>query len=368
MKKYYLSFFISLIVGFSHAQTNLNLSSVASASASSAGSYGPSNWNDGIINGATFGWVGTAPNQPSPSYMEFSWSTAQTFDSIRVFNVGSNFAPPNGNGVVFTGTADLEYYNGTQWVNITSFSGQGTYGDVYALTFAPVTGTKFRIVNLNTGTNPTNHNPGFDEIEVYLSPQPPAIFDAALSTVDTMLAVANKELLISAKITNVGNQVLDTVALVYQVSNSTTIINETFYVMLAPNADTTLMLSQAIDLDTLPSPLSSENLCVWVSTAMDVANANDTLCLSLLPLQVEEDNLADEITVYPNPARGQFVVESLNPLTEISIYRIDGQLVYRIGLDSMVREEIKHNLPNGIYLMLLNSQTGSKITRLVIQD
>ena len=140
MKKIFIILFSVMIVFSGRAQTNLNLSSVASASASSSGSYGPSNWNDGIINGSSFGWVGTAPNQPTPSYMEFTWTTAQTFDSIRIVNLGTNFSPANGgNGVVFTGSADLEYFNGAQWINIRSFIGQGTYGSAYALTFPSVT-------------------------------------------------------------------------------------------------------------------------------------------------------------------------------------------------------------------------------------
>tara|TARA_R110002050_G_scaffold49818_6_gene115550 strand:- start:85 stop:1191 length:1107 start_codon:yes stop_codon:yes gene_type:complete len=368
MKKIFIILFSVMIVFSGRAQTNLNLSSVASASASSSGSYGPSNWNDGIINGSSFGWVGTAPNQPTPSYMEFTWTTAQTFDSIRIVNLGTNFSPANGgNGVVFTGSADLEYFNGAQWINIRSFIGQGTYGSAYALTFPSVTGSKFRIINLNTGTNPVNHNPGFDEIEVYLSPPPASIYDAALLTSDTLLDIGNEELHISTKISNVGNQVLDTIDVSYQVSNAPSAITESFFLMLAPGADTTVLLSQSIALDTLPSSLSTEDLCVWVSNTMDVSNSNDTLCLSLKPLNIEAKPLTDVITIYPNPAISPFVVESLSPLNTISIYHINGSLVYRKELNSTFRAEIEHNLPRGLYLVLLKGEAGNSIKRVVLK-
>jgi len=364
MKNFYLLLFCFGFLVFTHAQPNLNLTATPTASTSSSGSYGPANWTDGIKNGSTFGWVGTAPSMTMPSYMEFTWATPQTFDSIVIYNVSSNFSPPAGNGVVFSGTADLEYHNGTQWVNIMSFSGQGTYSSSYSLSFSPVTTTQFRIVNINTGTNPSNHNPGFDEVEVYLSPLPPSVVDAELTSVDTALSIVNEELTISALVTNVGNQVIDTVELSYQNTNAANAVSESFYVMLAPAADTLLTFTQSLDLDTLPSPLSNEDLCIWTKVSQDMSNNNDTICLSLAPLSVEENTLMG-ISVYPNPASGKFMVQSNSPVKSIAIYRTDGVLVFEKEIDS-TRAEVEAPLASGIYVVVLKTEAKTEVVRLAI--
>lgn len=366
MKKLLTLFYCFLTVYLVKAQTNLNLSSTATASASSSGSYGPSNWNDGILNGATFGWVGTDPNMPTPSYMEFSWSTPQNFDSIVIHNVGSNFAPPNGNGVVFNGTADLEYYDGSQWLNITSFSGQGTYGDSYALVFSPVSASKFRVVNLNTGTNPVNHNPGFDEVQVYLRPQPAVVTDAELTSVDTVLLVGNKELVISAVLTNVGNQLIDSVEVSYQVSNSTAVLSESFQVLLAPNDDTNLVFSQTLNVDTLPSPIATEDLCVWATVGMDTVNSNDTLCISLMPLNSQQYSLPEVSVIYPNPSSGSLEIVSRAPISQVSIYRLDGKLVFRQKAYSAFQLSLDTDLPCGTYLLAIENDDQREFKRIVI--
>lgn len=366
MKNLHLIVLLLFVTTSINAQNNLALTATASASASSSGSYGPSNWNDGIINGTTFGWVGTASTFPQPSYMLFTWPSAQTLDSVRIFNVGNNFSPPNGNGVVFSGAANLEYYDGSQWVLITAFTGQGTYSSAYDLSFSPVTTTQLRIANLTTAA--PNHNPGFDEIEIYLSPQPAAFIDAELTSLDTLLDIANDDLVISALVTNAGNQVIDSVEVSYQVSGSATVINESFTNLgLVPGNDTALLFSQAIDLISLPSPLFTESLCGWASAAMDTNPSNDSLCLSLKPLTTPEDDF-QHFSVYPNPGADKFTIESSHAIERISIYSPDGTLVYAKKYDSVFEAELRPQLAQGIYFLDLISEGRREMVRIIIRD
>lgn len=362
-------FFTIGLFGFAliglYAQPNLALSATASASASSSGAYGPANWNDGIINGATFGWVGTDPNMPVPSYMQFDWTTPQSFDSVVIYNVGSNFAPPNGNGVVFNGTADLEYFDGSQWVYITSFTGQGTYSSSYSLTFSPVTATMFRIVNINTGSNPVNHNPGFDEIEIFLSPQPVPFTDAELSAADTLLDKGSLELHIEARITNLGNQLLDSVEVSYEVSNSVIMANERFNLNLLPGADTVVEMSQPIVLDSLPWALSNESLCVWVSAVADSNSSNDSICISLEPLRAQELKSL-ELQVYPNPSTGHLSIACQFPIDEILIRSLEGQeVLFHPGFGAF-HTEVECKLPAGTYLMQVVGSDDKEVVRITI--
>lgn len=356
-------------MGFSMlGQTNLALTATPSASASSSGSYGPSNWNDGVINGSTFGWVGTSPSFPTPAYMEFTWTSPQTIDSVRIFNVGTNFAPPNGNGVVFTGTADLEYHDGSQWNLITTFSGQGGYGAVYYLKFNPISTNRLRIVNINTGTNPADHNPGFDEIEIYLSPQPAPIRDIALLSIDTTLRTLDTTLVISAVIENVGNQNIDTVEISYELSNSTSVVSQTFFPLLAPGSDTVLVLSQAIDLQNLPSPISSENLCVWADTRADTNQSNDSLCISLINLNIDEVSPSNEVKIYPNPSDGWILVRSSFLMNQISIMDIHGKVLFSMDVDHENSISVRtEELPTGIYLINLRGDRISETQKLIIE-
>lgn len=348
---------------FLSAQTNLALSSTASASATSSGSYGPSNWTDGVINGSLFGWVGTDPGFFPPSYMEFNWSAAQSFDSVVIYNAGTNFAPPNGNAVVFSGTANLEYYDGSQWVQITSFTGQGTYGSSYSLIFAPVTTTRLRIASLVTTTG--NHNPGFDEVEVYLSPQPVPVYDLELTQLDTTLIVSGPALSVSALITNVGTERLDTVELFYEVSNAGSAVSQVFYPALEPGEDTLLDFSQSLNLDSLPSALSTENLCVWVDVNRDVTSSNDSICYSLEALTETEFTL-NEIKFYPNPASGAVVLQSDLPMDRVTIYDLKGAAVFSQELHSGFSANLSLDLPPGAYILNVEAKGSGYKERIIL--
>jgi hypothetical protein len=350
-----------LVIQVAFAQ-NLALSSTPSASASSAGNYGPSNWVDGIKNGATFGWVGTDPSFPLPAFMEFTWTTPQTFDSVVIFNVGQNFAPPAGNAVLFNGTALLQFWNDTIWQNIMGFSGQGNYGDHYSLIFPPVTGSKMRIYNISTGPLgiPNNfHNPGFDEIEVYFTN--PQVTDLAVTQVDFVPDLVNMEIAISATVQNVGTVPVSGFNLSYRVVPSGTPLMDSIPISLQPGDSLVHVFSTAIGL-TLPSPIAGHQLCATVLHPDDSNTGNDILCVPLtsLHLQHYEPNTT---RLYPNPTTGILHLHSKIPVIKIEVAGMDGRILLDTGPTSYL--DLSH-LPKGMYMLRIQTHRATFVERIAV--
>jgi hypothetical protein len=347
--------FASIIAIQSSAQ-NLALSATASASASSSGSYGPANWNDGVIGGSLFGWVGTQPGSfPSPAYIEYDFGQATDFDSIVIYNPPVSTAPPSGNSVVFSGTADIEVHTGGQWVFVTSFSGQNTHGQSYSITFPDVTGDKMRITNISTSSG--QHNPGFDEIEVFYTP-PPIPDTVDVEVVDVSYShQGNSKVWMTVEIKNNGNITLDTAYISYSIL--TTNASQAIAVGLSPGSSSIYNLEDTLYV-TDPS-FASENLCVYSTNAQDMNPMNDTVCFSMAFLGVLENQI--ELNYYPNPA-SKYLQVSGDEISEIRLFSSDGRELKPYFIHSN-RIDVS-GIPNGIYTLWASDNNGGISVRRVV--
>ncbi|OJU73730.1 MAG: hypothetical protein BGO09_06380 [Bacteroidetes bacterium 47-18] len=245
-------------------QINVALTAVSAHSGGGAApNYGPALYNDNNIptylQGGTllWGWVS------SNGWIEYTWSTAQTIDSVTLHNGG---AATNRHFTSLT----LQYWNGTAYVNIGTISGASVSIIGYRLP-SPVTTTRLRF-NTIAGSNPA-----FREIQAWSSPS--AQNDAgvlALNTPQAAFCPGNQA--VNIQIKNWGTSNLNQVNVNWSVNG----VNRT------PVAVSTPIAPQA----TLNVSLGTENITAatalkfWTSNPNNVAdenNMNDTFQVVVEP-------------------------------------------------------------------------------------
>lgn len=352
MRKFILTAILFLpILAFS--QPNLALNATASASASSGGNYGPANWVDGVINANFFGWVGTNPattSFPQPPFIQLEWNTPQTINQVRIFNVGTAFQPPAGNGVVFAGTADLQWYNSTttQWVTIMQVNGQGSFGFSYDLNFNTVTTTKIRLSNFVTLSS--NHNPGFDEIEVYYNP--PQVRDLSFASLNTN--IATNFINASLKVQNTGNVAFSNTSYNWKVvsaGNLELLAGTGTQVALNLNPGDSTNILFDVPLQTLVGNLVGARLIVYHTNAQDTINQNDTASATIIATNVATKH-KNEIGFYPNPFSGEslFISGDLPIGTLFELFDLKGRLLFSQNVNNP-QINLPENLKPAVYIV-----------------
>jgi hypothetical protein len=76
---------------------------------------------------------------------------------------------------------------------------------------------------------------------------------------------------------------------------------------------------------------------------------------------------SSHLNVFPNPAKNEFQIQSLEPLFLITIYSLDGKIVYRANVNSSVLTISTGNLSSGTYILNATGQFSNFSTRLVIE-
>lgn len=76
-----------------------------------------------------------------------------------------------------------------------------------------------------------------------------------------------------------------------------------------------------------------------------------------------------DFNVYPNPNNGQFAVNlpELAEPTSITIYAIDGSVVYRLNQAQQGENLIQTELADGVYQVMVSNSLGNSVTKMVIQ-
>ena len=80
--------------------------------------------------------------------------------------------------------------------------------------------------------------------------------------------------------------------------------------------------------------------------------------------ELSVEDLTTRFSIYPNPAKNQIVVSGLDQLSNLEIYTISGAKVasYLVSNES----QLDLNLPSGIYLVKITSDTLSTTKKLII--
>jgi hypothetical protein len=77
----------------------------------------------------------------------------------------------------------------------------------------------------------------------------------------------------------------------------------------------------------------------------------------------ENANLNSKIKVYPNPARENLAIESVNSQV-LELYSVQGELIERMTIGSGVTNISITNLPSGVYCMKTQSGFVVKLIKL----
>jgi hypothetical protein len=96
-------------------------------------------------------------------------------------------------------------------------------------------------------------------------------------------------------------------------------------------------------------------------------------CFDLKVLGIEETKQQKQLTLYPNPSNGSFTIEGSIQSTEanLTIYNTFGQVVYsakEVVNNNYINRKIDlHDLPKGIYRLIISSGNEQHSIPLVIQ-
>jgi hypothetical protein len=138
-------FWVQARAGSVGSGANIALNAVAAHSGGGATTYGPQNYNDGIIPAYTvlpWGWVTTN------GWIEYTWATPVTFNSVKFYKDNRPMT-----------SCTFQYWNGSAYVDFLSYS-SAVIDD--SVSFPAVTSTRLRFFTVAGSSNPN-----FREIQVF---------------------------------------------------------------------------------------------------------------------------------------------------------------------------------------------------------
>jgi uncharacterized repeat protein (TIGR03803 family) len=90
--------------------------------------------------------------------------------------------------------------------------------------------------------------------------------------------------------------------------------------------------------------------------------------VSIVPLSVKENIFSNNIKIYPNPTRGNFIISSDENIKSINIRNIMGQIIYdQTSAGSSMVEVMLNDFPDGIYFISVLSEKGGSSTSKIIK-
>lgn len=287
--KYYLQIFLILftfLVYNTSAQVKTNIAPNASVNCSTTSGNGC--WNLNRINDKDTGSCGTqqafvwSANPPASSdYIEWTWTTAQTFNEIWIMH-----AQTTGR---FLSRFTLQYQRGSNWITI------GTYSNPQSKctnkhTFKPVTTSKLRLTNMVPGTGQTS-NLNYREIYIF---QSFAFSAGTLNIAEIDKCVLNAPIV--ATVGNTGSSKIDSMKVNWSINGGQTKTINLNKKAFPIAADTTITLeaNYAFTANT------NYNIKVWTSMPngiRDTVNADDTMTMNHFVLGVPDAPLLQDTAV-----------------------------------------------------------------------
>lgn len=93
----------------------------------------------------------------------------------------------------------------------------------------------------------------------------------------------------------------------------------------------------------------------------------DNVSVTATTLGINENNISDNLSIYPNPTNGIFTIQQ-NKVTEldIEIYNIIGERIYKTKLNSLLTTIELNNQAKGVYFVRITENNKSVIIRKII--
>ena len=135
---------------------NIATSAVCTHSSGGSGTYGPANYNDGIIpvqGSLPWGWTSGGTHTNASAWIQLEWTTPQTFGEMKLF-----YAEINNR---YLAGAEIQYWTGSTWAVAHTFLTTTYTTWERILSFPPVTSTRVRITNWTMAPIGQTSNPNF---------------------------------------------------------------------------------------------------------------------------------------------------------------------------------------------------------------
>jgi hypothetical protein len=254
---------------------NIALTAVAAHSSGGATTYGPANYNDGIISAhgsLPWGWVTTN------GWVEFTWPAPVTFNAVKFYKDNRPMI-----------TCTFQYWDGANYVNFLNYNSSAPEDSV---TFPPVTSTRLRF-NAIAGSS----NPNFREIEVFEpkqagcpSPRVPVVVTVSnqsacdvgvVRIIQPLSAVAlGSQEPVRVRLRNFGTQAHSNIPVSFQVDNLP-VVTETFAGPLAFNDSVDFLFNAQANLAVAGT---TYQIKAWTGLSCDNTHLNDTTWKSVTNL------------------------------------------------------------------------------------
>ena len=189
--------------------------------------------------------------------------------------------------------------------------------------------------------------------------------DVGITSITAPINMVTIDSVINPKITihNFGDTTLSLIPVVYKV-NSQTPISENWSGSLAP-ADSVIYSFATTFI--APSG-TSFNLCAYTKLTTDQDTLNDKTCIivNLTPNGIIENNVISNISIYPNPTKGELTIETnLNTAQRFEIVNLIGQTVYTNIINKNKTTVNTSAFANGVYFIKLSSNKETVVRKFV---
>ncbi|MGJ8660622.1 MAG: lamin tail domain-containing protein [Bacteroidota bacterium] len=190
----------------------------------------------------------------------------------------------------------------------------------------------------------------------YLSPSGNFLWVSSNIYVDTIPNAANCDSIITVDLT-----IINTDTIVTQSANTLT-SNETGAIYQWLECPGMTQIQGATNQAYTASVNGSYAVAITQNNCVDTS-----ACYALISVGLLENNIENNVVVYPNPSDGNFVIDlgSSNQETTIIISNVYGKIIRSISFDKGQLLDISLQEPNGIYLISIQAKDEKTMIRLI---
>jgi hypothetical protein len=175
---------------------------------------------------------------------------------------------------------------------------------------------------------------------------------------------SNPEMEVEVQINNLGTLPVSSTSFTiqYQLSNQP-MVWQSGTQGIPPGDSILITFNTRIPLQTVPSPLATDELCLFVHHPQDIDGSNDSICnisLAFLSINEYEKGL---VGIYPNPSTGAFYINTHKKVSQLTVHDMSGKVVLSKETNQPLHHfKVEERLKNGHYIILVIYHDGEVST------